>query len=231
MKNAIVKEDEPADEMDDNFDPQFITFEMRTWGHIHKDAPDHYISPVDIDILYGDDQEKIGEGKAFEVRMDHLVNDGTCSLFDVFDCYADDLFSLYEELFEDDVLISSVEDEVSGLGNIIIIKSIVLRPEYRGKGLGGILALAIAEQFDDQDIVALKPWPLNPGCREKSEGKWDLPPLTKMQQKVIAKKLRQSYMSAGFRPLFRGSDHLYLSHYQHPTATQLINRLKKKNNI
>lgn len=221
---SVVSTNMPVDEIDEDFDPQFITFEMRTWGHIHRNAPDHYISNIDIDILYGDDQEKIGEGKAFEVRMDHLVNDGTCSLFDVFDCYADDLFSLYEELFEDEELKSSVDDEVSGFGNVIIIKSIVLRPEYRGKGLGGILALAVAEHFDEQDIVALKPWPLNPGYRERSGGKWGLPPLTKKQQKVIAKKLRQSYMSAGFQPLFRGSAHLFLTHYRHPSATELIDR-------
>ncbi len=44
----------------------------------------------------------------------------------------------------------------------MLIKSIVLKPEYRGQWLGGILALAIAERFDDRVIVTLKPWPMNP---------------------------------------------------------------------
>lgn len=231
MKNAVVKENESADEMEDVFDPQYISLTMKTWGHIHRDAPDHYISPVDIDILYGDEQKKIGEAKAFEVLMEHFINDGCCSLFDVFDCYAEDIFSLYEELFVDDELLKSVADDVGIIGNIVIIKSIILLPEYRGKGLGGILALAIAERFKDQDIVALKPWPLNSSFCQRSKRKWKLPHLSEIDQKQISRKLRKSYMKAGFKPLFRGSNHLFLTHYRHPTVTQLINRLKKKNNI
>lgn len=207
-------------------DPQFISLETKAWGYIHRNAPDHYVSTIDINILYGDELEKIGEGKAFEVRMDQVANDGECSLFDVFDGHSIDLGNLYEEMFADDELISAVEDELCDYINIVLIKSIVLKPDYRGQGLGGILALAIAERFGDMDIVALKPWPMNPDCHENPSGIWQLPQLTKTQQNSIAKKLRKSYLNAGFKPLFKGSSHLFLSHFRHPTATQLIEKRK-----
>jgi GNAT superfamily N-acetyltransferase len=214
-----------------DIDPEFISLAAKTRSHIHRYAPDNYISNIDIDILYGDEQEKIGKGKVFEVRMDLIVNDDEYSLFDVFDGHSNDLGRLYEELFEDDALISAVEYEAMDYCNVVLIKSIALKPEYRGKGLGGILALAIAERFGERDIVALKPWPMNTGYRENSAEQWGLPPLTKTQQKTIASKLRKSYMSTGFKPLFRGSSHLFLTHYRHPTATQLIDEWNKGREI
>lgn len=162
-----------------DIDPQFISLKTKAWAHIHRNGPDHYIATIDIDILYGDEREKIGEAKAFEVRMDHIVNDGGWSLVTVFDGYSGDLSELYEELFPDDELIPAVKDELGDYDNIVLIKLIVLKPEYRGQGLGGILALAIAERFDDRDIVALKPWPMNPDGPENPCGVWELPRLKK----------------------------------------------------
>lgn len=129
---------------------------------------------------------------------------------------------LCEELFDDGELIQSVVDELCDYVNVVLIKSIVLHEEYRGKGLGGILALAIAERFGERDIVALKPWPLAPDDPDNRAGFWKLPRLTKKDQKNIAAKFRKNYMSAGFKPLFRGSSHLFLTHLRHSTATQLI---------
>ena len=213
--------------MDNYVDPQSISLAMKSWGNIHRAEPDCYVSTIEVDILYGDEQEKIGEGEVFEVRMDLIVNDGEFSLFDVFDGHSQELYNLYDELFEDDELIQSVEDELCDAGKIVLIKSIALKPEYRGKGLGGILALAIAERFGGQDLVALKPWPLNQSDLINGEQEWGLKLLTKAQQKLVAKKLRKSYMSAGFKPLFKGSEHLFLTHYRHPTATQLIDQWKE----
>jgi GNAT superfamily N-acetyltransferase len=109
-----------------------------------------------------------------------------------------------------------------GYDNVVLIKSIILKPEYRGQGLGGILALAIAERFGEQDIVALKPWPISPDDPDNPAGVWELPRFTETAQKTIAKKLGKSYMNAGFKPLFKGSSHLFLTHFRHPTVTQLI---------
>lgn len=207
-----------------NIDPQYISLATKTWTPIHNDAPDHYVSTFDIDILYGDELEKIGEGKAYEVRIDHIINDGEWSLYDVFEGHSTDLYELYDELFADDELMPAVEDELGDYGNIVLIKAIVLKPEFRGQGLGGILALAIAERFEDRDIVALKPWPMNPDGPENPAGIWELPRLTKTEQKSTAKKLRKNYMKAAFKPLSKGSNHLFLTHYRHPTVTQLIDK-------
>ena len=202
-----------------HIDPQHISLATKTHSSIFRAS---YISAIDIDILYGDKQEKIGEGRVFEVRMDRIVNDGECSLLYVFDGHSSDLGHLYEELFADDELVPAAEDELMDYGNIVLIKSIVLKSEYRGQGLGGILALAIAERFGYRDIVALKPWPMNADDPEYRDGVWELPRLTGTAQKTIAKKLRKSYRSAGFKPLFKGSSHLFLTHFRHPTATDLI---------
>ncbi|MFA7404348.1 MAG: hypothetical protein WC007_10155 [Pelobacteraceae bacterium] len=187
-----------------------------------RNAPNHYVSTIHIDILHGDDQEIIGEAQVYEVRMDQITNDDEWSLSDIFNGLSNDLGNLYEELFADDELIPTVEDELCDYNNIVLIKSIILKPEYRGQGLGGILALAIAERFGEQDIVALKPWPMNPDGPDNPAGVWELPRLSETAQKTIAKKLGKSYMTAGFKPLFKGSSHLFLTHYRHPTATQLI---------
>ena len=160
--------------------------------------------------------------------MDRILNDSECSLFEVFDGHSSDLGHLYEELFADDELIAAVEDELMAYDNIVVIKSIVLQPEYRGQGLGGILALAIAERFSERDIVALKPWPMNADDPEYRDEAWELPRLTETAQKTIAKKLRKSYQNAGFKPLFKGSDHLFLTHLQHPTVTELIDEMNEK---
>lgn len=197
--------------------PQSISLSTKTFGSIYRDS---YVSTIDIDILYGDEGKKIGEGIVHEVRMDRIVNDGGCSLITVFDCHSSDLGNLYEELFADDELIPAVEDELLGYDNIVLIKSILLKPEYRGQGLGGILALAIAERFGDRDIVALKPWPMGP--HDNPAAAWELTQLAEMKQKSISNKLRKNYLSAGFKPLFKGSAHLFLTHFRHPTATQMI---------
>jgi GNAT superfamily N-acetyltransferase len=207
-----------------HIDLQYVSLATKTWTPIHRDAPDHHVSTIDVDILYGEELEKIGEGKVYEVRMDHILNDGEWSLFAVFDGHSSDLSELYVELFADDELIPAVEDELCDYGDIVLIKSIVLKPEYRGQGLGGILALAIAERFDDRDIVALKPWPMNPDGPDNPAGVWELPRLTETAQREVAKKLRKSYRSAGFKPLFEGSSHLFLTHFRHSSATQLIDR-------
>ena len=209
-------------------DPQQISLATRTHSSIYWNS---YVSAIDIDILYGDEQEKIGEGKVYEVRMDRIINDDECSLFDVFDGHSSDLGDLYEELFEDDELIPAVEDELVDYDNIVVIKSIVLKPGYRGQGLGGILALAIAERFGDRDIVALKPWPMNADDPDYSAGDWDLPKLAETEQNAIAKKLRESYMSAGYKPLFNGSSHLFLTHFRHPTATELPDQQTEKKHV
>lgn len=198
--------------------PHHISLATKLCTPIHRDAPNHYVSTIHIDILHGDDREKIGEAKVYEVRMDQIVNYDEWSLFDTFDGHSNDLGHLYEELFADDELIPVIEDELLGYENIVLIKSIILKPEYRGQGLGGILALAIAERFGEQDIVALKPWPMGP--HDSPAAAWELTQLAETKQKSISNKLRKNYMNAGFKPLFKGSSHLFLTHFRHPTATQ-----------
>lgn len=46
--------------------PQHISLASNTRCPIYRDS---YVSAIDIDILYGDEQEKIGESRVFEVRM------------------------------------------------------------------------------------------------------------------------------------------------------------------
>lgn len=211
-----------------SLDPHHISLATKTWSPIHRDDPGHYVSTIHIDILYGDEREMIGQAKVFEVKMDQIVNDDAWSLFDVFDGHSSDLSNLYEELFEDEELIPAVENELCDHSNVVLIKSILLMPEYRGQGLGGILALAIAERFDERDIVALKPWPMTADDPENVAGVWELPRLSQAEQKTIAGKLRKTYQKAGFKPLFKGSEHLYLTHFRHPTATQLIDKGEKR---
>jgi len=203
-------------------DPQFISLSTKACSPIHRDSPTDYVATLRIDILYGDAQQAIGQATVYRVRMDQILNDDAWSLFDVFDSHSSDLGRLYEELFVDDELIPELEDELLDSGNLVLIRSILLVPEYRGQGLGGLLALAIAEQFDERDIVALKPWPMTADDPENVAGAWELSRLTKAEQKTIAGKLRQSYQNAGFKPLFKGSDHLFLTHFRHPSATQMI---------
>lgn len=208
--------------------PYHISLATKTWSPIHRDDPGHYVSTIHIDILYGEEREMIGQAKVFEVNMDQIVNDETYALLAVFDGHSSDLGNLYEELFIDDDLISNVEDELCDYDNVALIRSIVLKPKYRGQGLGGILALAIAERFGDRDIVALKPWPMTADDPKNVAGVWELPRLSQTEQRTIAGKLRRTYQKAGFKPLFKGSKHLFLTHSQHPTATQLIDKWNKK---
>jgi len=143
----------------------------------------------------------------YRVRMDQILNDDAWSLFDVFDSHSSDLGNLYEELFVDEELIPELENELPDYGNLVLIRSILFVLEYRGQGLGGLLAL--------------KPWPMTADDQENVAGAWELPRLSPAEQKTIAGKLRKSYMKAGFKPLFTGSEHLILTHLRHPTATEL----------
>lgn len=202
-----------------HIDPQQITLDTKTRSPIYRNS---YVSTIHIDILHGEEREAIGQATVYRVRMDRIVNDGTWSLLDIFDTHSSDLGNLYEELFDGEELISAVADELMDYGNVVLIKSITLLPEYRGQGLGGLLALAIAELFDERDIVALKPWPMNPD--DPANVGWELPRLSPAEQKTIAAKLRKSYMIASFKPIFRGSEHLFLTHRRHPSATQLMEK-------
>jgi GNAT superfamily N-acetyltransferase len=214
-----------------HIDAQFILLATKSCSPIHRDSPTDYVSTIRIDILYGDERKEIGQATVYRVRMDQLLNDDAWALFDVFDCHSSDLGNLYEELFADDELIPELEDELMDYGNVVLIKSILLLPEYRGQGLGGLLALAIAERFDDRDIVALKPWPMTADDPENVAGAWDLPRLSPAEQKAIAGKLRNSYRKAGFKPFFRGSEHLFLTHLRHPSATQLIDKWVEEHGV
>jgi hypothetical protein len=72
--------------------------------------------------------------------------------------------------------------------------------------------------------VALKPWPMTADDPENVAGVWELPRLSQAEQMTIAGKLRKTYQKAGFKPLFKESGHLFLTHLRHPTATQLIDK-------
>ncbi len=203
----------------------YISLSTKTCSPIHRESPSDYVSTIQIDILYGEERKAIGQATVYRVRMDQILNDDAWSLFEVFDSHSSDLGRLYEELFDDDELNPGVADELMDYGNVVLIRSILLLPEYRGQGLGGLLALAIAEQFDDRDIVVLKPWPMSADDPENVAGAWVLPRLLPNEQKTIAKKLRKSYMNAGFKPLFAGSEHLFLTHLRHQSVSQLIEKM------
>lgn len=207
-------------------DPQFITLSTKSRSPIHRDDPLHYVTNIEIDILHGEEQETIGIARVYEVRMDQIINDGGWSLFDVFDSHSSDLSGLYEELFADDELIPALEDELMDYGNVVLIKSIVLWPEHRGQGLGGLLALAIAERFSERDIVALKPWPMDDGDRDYAARGLLPEALSEVEQKTVASKLRKGYMKAGFKPFFSGSDHLFLARFDCPSVIKLIDQMK-----
>lgn len=188
--------------------PHHISLSTKTNSSIHRDSPTDYVATIWIDILHGEARKAIGQATVYRVRMDQVVNDGTWSLFDIFDSHSSDLGNLYEELFDDDEPNSGVADELMDYGNVVLIKSILLLPEHRGQGLGGLLALAIAELFDERDIVALKPWPMSPD--DPVNIGWDLPRLSPEEQKKVAAKLRNGYLKTGFKPIFTGSEHLIL---------------------
>lgn len=206
-----------------------ISLSTKTCSPIHRESPTDYVSTIRVDVLYGKEREAIGQATVYRVRMDQILNDDVWSLLEVFDSHSSDLGNLYEELFDDEELNHSVADELMDYGNVVLIRSILLLPEYRGQGLGGLLALAIAERFDDRDIVTLKPWPMTVDDPENVAGAWELPRLSPVEQKAVAAKLRSSYRKAGFKPLFKGSEHLHLTHLRHPTATELLDkRVEKK---
>ncbi|MDA8413137.1 MAG: hypothetical protein M0023_05035 [Desulfobacteraceae bacterium] len=205
--------------------PHHISLSTKFCSPIHRESPTDYVSTTRIDIIYGNERKAIGQATVYLVRMDQIVNDDTWSLFDVFDGHSNDLGNLYEELFDDEELNPAVDDELMDYGNVVLIKSILLLPEYRGQRLSGLLALAIAEQFDDRDIVALKPWPMTADDPENVAGAWGLPRMSPAEQKTIAAKLRKSYIKAGFKPLFAGSEHLFLAHLRHPSVSQLIEKM------
>lgn len=202
--------------------PHQISLSTKSCSRIHRDSPTDYVSTIRIDILHGDKLEAIGQATVYRVRLDQIMNDGGWSLFDIFDCHSSDLSGLYEELFEDEELSPAVADELMDYGNVVLIKSILLLPEHRGQGLGGLLALAVAELFDERDIVALKPWPMSPD--DPANVGWELPRLSPQEQNQVAAKLCKSYMKAGFKPLYEGSEHLFLSHQHHLSATQFLEK-------
>jgi GNAT superfamily N-acetyltransferase len=204
-----------------------ISLSSKTCTLIHRESPTDYVSTIRIDIRYGEERETIGQATVYRVRMDQILNDDAWSLFEIFDVHSSDLGRLYEELFDDDELNPTVADELMDYGNVVLIKSILLLPDCRGQGLGGLLALAIAEQFDERDIVTLKPWPMTADDLENVAGVWELPRLSPVEQKTIAAKLRKSYIKAGFKPLFAGSEHLFLTHIRHPSATKLIEKMTR----
>lgn len=205
-------------------EPHHISLSTKTCSRIRRDSSTDYVSTIHIDILYGEEREAIGQATVYRVRIDQILNDDTWSLFDVFDSHSSDLGRLYSELFDGEELNQAVADELMDYGNVVLIRSILLLPEFLGQGLGGLLALAIAEQFDERDIVALKPWPMTADDPENVAGAWELPRLSPEEQMTIAVKLRKSYMKAGFKPIFRGSEHLFLTHRRHPSATQLMEK-------
>lgn len=65
--------------------PHHISLATKSCNPIYRDSPTDYVSTIHIDILHGDDQERIGEAKVYEVRMDQIANDDEWSLFDIFD--------------------------------------------------------------------------------------------------------------------------------------------------
>lgn len=131
-------------------DPHHISLSTKTCSPLRRESPTDYVSTIRIDVLYGEKREAIGHTTVYRVRMEQIINDNTWSLFDIFDSHSSDLGNIYEELFDGDEVIPALADELMDYGNIVLIKSILLLPEYRGQQLGGLLTLAIAELFDER---------------------------------------------------------------------------------
>ena len=131
---------------------------------LYRFDPDEFVRETKVKFTIVDHpagQVEMGAAQIFLINGDLARYQYDWNLFYVFDVHSQDLCDIYEAFFTDD---DEWIDEVRDCGicnyNILYIDYIYLKPEYRGYGIGRILAKGLVEEFAKWgEIVVTRPVP------------------------------------------------------------------------
>lgn len=108
------------------------------------------------------DYVEIGEARLLHIKGNCARYDYNCPIFYVVDAHSQDLRDVYQAFFKDreewidEVCACDIFDD-----DFLYIDYICLKPEYRGYGIGRILAMGFIEEFAKAgEIVVARPTPV-----------------------------------------------------------------------
>lgn len=171
--------------------------------------PERFIHRYKGKIIDCDNNEerKAGKFSARVIDVRGAMFDG-CDIFDVFDSEGGAM-SCYENLYESDTEDFNEKTRDVAFGgdypwnpNILILDYLLVRPEFRGKGLGLHTIRALIQRLrQGVGLVALKPFPLQfeIGAVESPEYRKKGLHLFRLAEEQARRKLLEHYALLGFR--------------------------------
>lgn len=156
------------------------------------------------------DEEIIaGKFRAYYIDIVSAINDGTVSVFDVFDsrsCTLDYYSVIYEnESFDINEKLLKALDCDPFFGNVLIIDRLEILPAFRAHNLGLVTMRRLMQRFGaGASIAAIKPFPLQFEANKDIDDEWSqqlkLPAFDKNNRSATA-RLKKYYRKLGFVPL------------------------------
>lgn len=153
------------------------------------------------------DEEIIaGKFRAYYIDIVSAINDGTVSVFDVFDsrsCTLDYYSAIYEnESFDINEKLLKALDCDPFFGNVLIIDRLEILPAFRAHNLGLVTMRRLIQRFGaGASIAAIKPFPLQFEANKDIDDEWSqqlkLPAFDKNNRSATA-RLKKYYRKLGF---------------------------------
>lgn len=130
--------------------------------------PDHFIyesTGTVVALDPSDDEIVAGKFRVYYVDIVSAINDGTFSVFNVFDSYSETV-DYYGAIFEPESL--DINEKLLRalkcdpfFGNVLIIDRLEILPAFRLRSLGLVVMRKIIQRFGSgTSIIAIKPFPL-----------------------------------------------------------------------
>jgi GNAT superfamily N-acetyltransferase len=135
--------------------------------------PDEFVREIKVKLITGDyltGKDEIGEASLLYINGDLARYHYNWNLFYVFDDHSQDLCDVYDAFFtDDDEWIDEVQYYEIFSYNTLYFDYLYLKPEYRGYGIGRILAMGLIEEFAKEPEIVIA-WPV-PVELQEDEGR------------------------------------------------------------
>ena len=201
-----------------------IRMRVQSCASLRKFEPYDFIRETKVKFITCDDlghDVEIGEASLFFVNGNLAHYTYNCALFHVFDACSQDLCDIYQAFFKKAEWIDQVRNCEIFTYDALYLDYICLNPEYRGYGIGRILAMGLIEEFGKEGEIVIA-WPI-PVELQENEGirVVEFQP----EKKAATRKLVRMCESLGFIRLSQ-SNMLFLPRTeQYPSVAQILKKM------
>ena len=196
-----------------------------TFAPLCRSDPDQFVRETRVKFITGrhlSDQVEIGEARMFFVKGNLARYRYNCPLFYVLDVHSHGLSAIYQAFFKDrEEWIDEVQICEIFTHDFLCFDYIYLKPEYRGYGIGRILAMGLVEEFAKEGEIVIA-WPVPTELKEEEGARVVR---CQSEDKTVTPKLVALCESLGFIRL-DGTNMLFLPMTeQYPSVSDILRKM------